>query len=104
MIVKSGGNDFHGRYREEYFNHNLNSTNVDADLRRQGIGTGDALLYSTDFIGDLGGRIIRNKLWFYGAVRYQRNRRTVTGYSQAPGPDGIYGTADDVPGKPPGRN
>jgi hypothetical protein len=104
LIVKSGGNDFHGRYREEYFNQNLNSSNVDANLRKQGIGTGDALLFSTDFVGDLGGRIIRDKLWFYTGVRFQRNRRTVTGYSKAPGPDGVFGTADDVPGEPPGRN
>src|SRR5579862_1346496 len=38
MIVKSGGNNFHGRYREEYFNGSLNSTNVDSALRKQGIG------------------------------------------------------------------
>src|SRR5262245_14926765 len=73
MIVKSGGNDFHGRYKEEYVNHNLDSTNVDDALRAQGISAGDALVFAHDFIGDLGGRIVRNKLWFYGAYRNQRN-------------------------------
>jgi hypothetical protein len=104
MIVKSGGNDFHGRYKEEYINHNLNSSNVDAALRAQGISAGDALVYSHDFIGDVGGRIVRNKVWFYGAYRNQRNSRTITGYSLDPGPDGQYGTSDDTPGQPPALN
>jgi len=104
MIVKSGGNDFHGRYKEEYVNHNLDSNNVDAALRAQGISAGDALVFAHDFIGDLGGRLVRNKLWFYGAYRNQRNSRTVTGYSFDPGPDGLFGTADDTPGQPPGAN
>jgi hypothetical protein len=104
LLVKSGGNNFHGRYREEFFNQNLDSKNVDAALRAQGIGTGDALVYSTDFVGDLGGRIIRDKLWFYSAVRFQWNKRTVTGYCKAPDPQGNYGTPGCVPGAPTGRN
>jgi len=102
LVPKSGGNDFHGRLREEYFNQDLDSTNYGAYLS-QGIVTGNALLFSSDFVGDLGGRLVRDKLWFYSAIRFQRNRRTVTGYETAPAADGFYGPGG-VPGAPPGRN
>jgi hypothetical protein len=62
MVVKSGGNEFHGRLREEYLDRKMSSTNVDANLRSQGIQAGDALLFSNDFVGDLGGRIVRHRL------------------------------------------
>jgi hypothetical protein len=104
LVVKSGGNQFHGRYKEIVQHHRFQSNNVDAALRAQGVGTGDAILYYNDLGGDLGGRIIRDKLWFYGAVRDLRNQRTQTGYSKDAGPDGIYGTIDDTPGKPPARH
>ena len=52
----------------------------------------------TDFSADLGGRIIRDKLWFYGGILDQRNKRTRIGYSKSAGPDGKYGTADDEGG------
>jgi hypothetical protein len=104
IIVKSGGNDFHGRFKEEYITDALSSSNVDAALRAQGISAGDALVYSHDFIGDLGGRIVRDQLWFYGALRNQRNAKTIAGYAQDPGPDGQYGTGDDVLGRPPAEN
>lgn len=104
IIVKSGGNDFHGRQKEEYMPKAFIADNVDNALRAQGISSGDALVWSHDFIGDLGGRIVRDKLWFFGSVRHQYNHRTITGYAKAPGPDGQYGTLDDVPGEPAAKN
>src|SRR5216684_871046 len=100
LIVKSGGNAFHGRYQEQYMTDSLQSNNVDAALQAQGISAGDTAVYYQDLSGDLGGRIIRDKLWFYGALRDKRSKRTLPGYSAAPGPDGIYGTKDDVTGHP----
>jgi len=104
LVVKSGGNQFHGRYKEEDTNHRFDSKNVDDRLRAQGISVGDSLWQSHDFVGDLGGRIVRDKLWFYGAGRDQSNTLTVAGYSKAPGADGLYGTADDISGRPPNTN
>jgi hypothetical protein len=100
LIVKSGGNTFHGRYYEQYMTDKFQSNNVDAKLLAQGIASGDAAIYYQDFSGDLGGRIVRDKLWFYGSVRDKRSKRTLPGYSAATGPDGQYGTADDEPGNP----
>jgi hypothetical protein len=100
LIIKSGGNDFHGRLAGAYINDRFESTNLDASLTAQGLLTGNRLLFFRDVSGDLGGRIIRDKLWFYGALRDEGNQSTLTGLVGSPGRDGIYGTADDVPAHP----
>jgi hypothetical protein len=102
LIVPSGGNQYHGHLQEQAINKRFNSSNVDAALRAQGISSGDALNYFYNFTGDIGGRIVANKLWFYGSYNDARNERTAPGFADAPGPDGIYGTIDDVAGALPG--
>lgn len=101
VIVKSGSNSFHGRYHEQFMNSAMQASNLDDRLRAQRLNTGDGIRYYQDFAGDLGGRIVKDRLWFYGAFRDVRNERSVAGYSRAPGTDNSYGTADDVPGFPP---
>ena len=101
LIIKSGGNTFHGRYDEQYMTDRFQAKNIDAALQAQGLQAGDGLVYFQDFSGDLGGYIVRDKLWFYGAIRDQHNKRTLTGFIGDRGSDGKYGTADDVPAKPP---
>ena len=99
-IVKSGGNNFHGQYFFSGEHSSMQSNNIDDELRADGVTSGNALRYVTDAGGDLGGRIIRDRLWFYGALRDQRRQSEVINYAQAPGPDGKYGTTDDVRGLP----
>src|SRR5206468_10300356 len=65
LIVKSGGNTFHGRYNEQYMSDKLQSNNIDAALKAQGIAAGDAAIYYQDFSGDLGGRLVRDQLLVY---------------------------------------
>jgi hypothetical protein len=101
LVVKSGGNEFHGRFEEIAQHRRFQSNNLDDALRAQGLTAGNAVIYYNDISADLGGRIIRNKLWFYGAARDMHNKVTVAGYSKAPGPDGVYDTIDDIPGEPP---
>lgn len=102
LIVKSGGNVFHGRYRETVQNHRLQSKNVDDALRAQGLSTGSGIRYYNDFSGDLGGRIVRDALWFYAAYHDLRNERSAPGFAKGPGNDGVYGTADDIGAGLPG--
>src|SRR5207249_2182280 len=102
LIMKSGGNDFSGRYGLNGSTEKLQSSNIDNALRAQGITSGDAPLHYWMGTADLGGRIIPNKLWFFGAVNELENLRTAPGYSMNAGPDRIYGTADDEPGEIPG--
>jgi hypothetical protein len=101
LIVKSGSNTFHGRYHEQYMNDGMQAGNLDDQLIAQGLRTGDGVRFYQDFAADLGGRIIRDRLWFYSAMRDVHNERSLVGYSRAPGADRVYGTADDEPGFPP---
>ena len=97
IVTKSGGNDFHGRISELYINPKFQADNLDATLRAQSLSYPNSLKYFTDFGSDLGGKIIQDKLWFYGNFRHRQNKQAIPGLSLAPGPDGQYGTADDVP-------
>ena len=68
-IVKSGGNEFHGSGNWAQTDHHFQSNNIDAELEALGITTGNKLASVYDVGGDLGGRLIRNRVWFYGALR-----------------------------------
>ena len=84
-VVKSGGNDFHGGFSWGQTSDSFQGDNIDDELRAIGITSGNALNTRYDFGGDLGGRIITNKLWFYGAARKQGNEYQVLNVKQ---PDG----------------
>ena len=94
-IVKSGGNTFHGSTGFAFQTKALQASNIDQDLRDKGITRTDGQNYLRDFSGDLGGRIVKDTLWFYGAVRDQRNSNELTGYVCDAGPDNTYLTGDE---------
>ena len=98
-IVKSGGDEFHGRYSYAGQTKSLQSGNVDEELRAQGVDpAGSGMRWYSDAAADLGGRIIRSRLWFYAALHDQRSEENLIGFSKETGPDGRFFTADDVPG------
>jgi hypothetical protein len=75
-VFKSGGNDFHGSLVLYGSGSAFEANNIDDDLRARGIRL--AKLHTIqDFAGTLGGRIIRNKLWFFGGYRYQSVEREI---------------------------
>src|SRR5262249_6574000 len=80
-IVKSGGDEFHGTYFGAYENKHLQSSNLDDELIKNGIGNGGRLLKYYDVSGDLGGRLRTGKLWFYGALLKQGDDQTILGTS-----------------------
>lgn len=94
-IMKSGGNTFHGSYRGSWQPGELQASNLNDSLRAQGIGTPPELKKFYDFAGDLGGRIIRDKLWFYGGYAKQTKDEGTAGFAADPGPDGRYLTGDE---------
>ena len=98
VVVKGGGNDFHGRYEASGLHERFQGDNLTKELIAQGITVGDNLILNREFNADMGGRIVRDKLWFYGAWHDLDSEANNLGYSRAPGPDGLYGTADDEPG------
>jgi hypothetical protein len=91
-VVKSGGNDFHGTLFGGRMSDRFQSDNITPELAAQGITRGQPLVHLYDVSGDLGGRIVRDKLWFYGAGRYRENIRQVLGAVKT---DGSPGTSDE---------
>jgi hypothetical protein len=97
-VVKSGGNDFHGLFSYDGQYPALQGNNVDAALKAQGIDpSGNSIKRYWDVTAQLGGRIVRDRLWFFGAIRSIERVSNELGFSESRGPDGRYGTADDPP-------
>ena len=98
-ILKSGGDTFHGSGFFAWETPRLQSSNVDDALRAQGISDGNPLKSYHDGNVDLGGPIMRQRLWFYGSYRNQEIRQGLIGYVRNAGPDNVLGTGDDEPGR-----
>ena len=71
VVTKSGGNEFHGD-AFGYFNANgLQATNKHLnELTSAGIPTG---FTKDDFGADVGGYIMKDRLWFFGAYDHVHN-------------------------------
>ncbi|MBI1876038.1 MAG: TonB-dependent receptor [Acidobacteria bacterium] len=94
-VLKSGGNNFHGSYTGAFQPPKLQSSNVDNSLRAQGLSATSQLKSLYDVSADLGGRIVRDTLWFYVAHSRQKKTENQLGFAAGPGPDGRYLTGDD---------
>ena len=69
-ILKSGGNEFHGSGTVYGSSGSLEANNVTDELRAAGVRGAQKLHTLRDISGNVGGRIIRNKLWFFGGARW----------------------------------
>ncbi len=76
-IVKSGGNQFNGGAFYAYTNRRFQSGNIDDALRGQGISAPAGVELQDDLSGELGGRVVRDKLWFYTSARLRRSNQTI---------------------------
>ena len=85
-VMKSGGNTFHGTGNGGGEWSRLQATNVPAS---QGSLAGNRLDYFYDLFGDLGGRILENKWWFYGGWHVQKRNPSVIGYLGKDGQQGF---------------
>jgi hypothetical protein len=65
MVSKTGSNDWHGGVRFFYENSAFVSSNVTDEQRERGAGEGNPNNMLADFSGQIGGPIIRDRLWFY---------------------------------------
>lgn len=70
-IVKSGSNQFHSTTSYNKTGKSFQSDNIDDNLRKQGITNTQTMSDRWSVSGDIGGRIIKDKLWFYTAGRRQ---------------------------------
>src|SRR4051812_38699116 len=94
-IMKSGGNTFHGAYQISTETPALQADNLNDALRAQGLTATSPLKNFYDLAADLGGRIIRDKFWFYAAYGRQAKNEGLVGFASGPGSDGKYLTTDD---------
>jgi hypothetical protein len=79
FISKSGGNVYRGQIYFDYQNKTMQSRNIDARQIAAGLTTTNPAFdvtdlnrieYLRDFSADVGGFILKDKLWWYGAYRY----------------------------------
>jgi hypothetical protein len=76
-VAKSGGNEFHGELVAYGSSDSLEATNVTDSLRAAGVRGVPKLHGMWDYSGSGGGRIIRNKLWFFGSLRQEGYNREI---------------------------
>ena len=69
IIPKEGGNSFSGSTFGNFSNSGLQGDNLSQDLLDAGLRTPDVVSSIWDTSVDLGGPIVRDKLWFHGAYR-----------------------------------
>jgi len=93
IVIKSGGNDFHGSGTLIQSGKKMQADNLDDKLRAQGITSGNPVATRWDRSGEVGGRIVRNKLWFYAQARERRDDNfSLGGFN----PDGAPSISEQV--------
>jgi hypothetical protein len=80
FVTKSGGNTPRGSGRYFVSDNNLQSRNVTPELRAQGAGSGNPLKNIQDYGVEIGGPILRNRAWFWGAFGKQDIEVGVIGF------------------------
>ena len=89
-VMKSGSNSFHGSVLGNYENPGFQSRNITKALA----GPPSNLTFTNpltgsgyyDYAADFGGRIVRDKLWFYGGYSTQTVYQQIVGFVGGPGP------------------
>jgi hypothetical protein len=70
-IPKVGGNGFTGSLYFMGTGSGLHGSNLDSNLRTQGLTAEAKVKRTVDFNPVVGGPIVRDKVWFFGGLRYQ---------------------------------
>src|SRR4029434_5224599 len=68
--LRDGGNAFHGVIFGAYAPGGLQSDNLTDSLQARGLKAPNSLRKNWDFNPGFGGPILKDKLWFFGAARY----------------------------------
>jgi hypothetical protein len=77
-VIKTGGNDYHGDGRLMRQWSGFQRTNLPDSFA--GGPSVNKLQDFTDVFGDFGGKIVRDRLWFYWASHFQTKNTAVIGY------------------------
>ena len=85
VVTKSGSDAFHGATWFLRTDRHLGSTNVTDEQRAQGANSGNPLVYTNDYGGQLGGPIKKGRAWFWATYGMQNVRLGVLNvYKQTP--------------------
>lgn len=79
IIPKEGGNSFHGSVFASFANEAMSSSNYTDELEARGFLTPNAVKRNGDFNPAVGGPIMQDQLWFFGAYRRQVAKNWVGG-------------------------
>jgi hypothetical protein len=79
LIPRDGGNTFKGVFIGAFSNHDLQSDNLNDDLKNTGLTSVTTVKRTYDVDPAWGGPIVKNKLWFWGSVRAQSSEQSVAG-------------------------
>lgn len=83
LVVKSGGNVFKGLGSANYQSGDMQSNNVTPELRSKGYAPGANKFTSLkDYYGEVGGPIIKDRLWFYASHRDASSGNFIPGFIQ----------------------
>lgn len=95
-VFSSGGNQLHGRFAGLAMNQAFQSSNIGTPiLRQQRFTTPEELREYYDVQGNMGGRILLDRLWFFATARRRESSRSIGGFALNAGPDSQYLTGDE---------
>jgi hypothetical protein len=77
-VIKTGGNDYHGDGRVMHQWSGFQATNL-SDSFPGGSGA-NRLQDFSDIFADFGGKVVKDRLWFYWASHFQTKNTSVIGY------------------------
>jgi len=80
FIVKSGGNDFHGLFFYDREPLSLQSSNLTPELEAQGVANTSSVARYQSLHADIGGPLVRDKLWWFYAFRNLNSDNWTPGY------------------------
>ena len=77
LVPRKGGNDFHGSGAMVYASGNWQADPLSPDLVARGLKEGNAFESTYDFEAGMGGKLLKDKLWWFAASRKQGNNEAI---------------------------
>lgn len=94
LVTRSGGNTLRGSSRFFVVDNNLQGDNITPELKAQGAGSGNPIKNIKDYGFEVGGPILRNKLWYWGSAGLNDIAVGVVGFTNPGGdpenPDDLF--------------
>jgi hypothetical protein len=87
FVTKSGGNMLKGSARYNVTDQKFEADNTTAALRAQGAGAGNPIQNIQEYGFEVGGPIVKNKAWFWGALQRNPIKVGVVGFLIDPNGD-----------------